>query len=293
MARKTTAKKARTKSNGQFAVAIRQFRRNKLALVGLCVFIIIILACCLYRVISPYNYEIADIPNRLADLSWEHPLGTDSLGRDLLARILKGGQISLLVSACAIILCAVFSTLLGCSAAFFGGLYENVVMRIMDVLMSIPALLMAAAVSITAGAGLFASVLAIAVSQTASMSRVMYSSALTVRGMESIEAARATGASSLRIIMKYVIPECMAPLIVQISLRLGICICMIASLSFIGLGVKPPMPEWGSILNEGKTYIREYWPIVTFPGIAIALTMISVNLVGDGVRDALDPRLKR
>ena len=281
------------KSKSQFAVAVRQFSRNKLAIVGLVVLVIIILACVFADYLTPYEYDKADIPNRFAKVSWEHPCGTDNMGRDILTRILKGGQISLLIAVIAVLISAVSGALLGTTAAFFGGLYETIVMRVVDILMSIPSLLLACAVSTALGDGLYNSIIAIALANVANMTRVMYSSALTLKGQEYLEAAKAKGASKLRIILRYVLPNCMAPLIVQITMRLGVCITMIASLSFIGLGVRPPTPEWGSILNAGKQFIRDYWPLVTFPGVAIALTLISVSFVGDGVRDALDPKLKR
>ena len=288
----TIIKKPKGKSNRQIAVALRQFKRNRLAMAGLVVLIIIILLCSLESIITPFDYSVQDISNRFSKISLQHPCGTDRFGRDLFTRILKGGQISLLVASCSVLLCAVSAAVLGSTAAFFGGVYETVVMRTMDILMGIPSLLLAAAVSTALGKGIYNSVIAIALAQLANMTRIMYSSALTIRDKEYLEAARATGASNLRLVFKYIVPDCLAPLIVQISLRLGICITMISSLSFIGLGVQPPTPEWGSILNEGRQFIRQYWPVVTFPGIAIALTLISVNLVGDGVRDALDPRMK-
>lgn len=285
--------KKNSRRNGQFAVAIRQFRRNKLAMAGLLILVIIVLACIFQGVLTPYDYAKQDILSKFAPVSLEHLCGTDQYGRDLFTRILKGGQISLLVATCAVVLAAVVGAILGASAAFFGGVVETVIMRIVDILMSIPALLLAAAVSTALGTGIYNSIFAIGLAQVANMTRIMYSSALSIKGQEYFEAARACGASKTRMILKYVLPNCLAPLIVQMTLRLGICISQIASLSFFGLGVQPPTPEWGSILNQGKLFIRQYWPIVTFPGIAIALTMISVNLVGDGVRDALDPRLKK
>ena len=166
-------------------------------------------------------------------------------------------------------------------------------MRIIDILQSIPGLLLAAGISTALGSGLYNSVIAIGLAQVANLTRIMYSSSLSIKGQEYLEAANSYGASKMRMIFQYVIPNCLAPLIVQMTLRLGICISQIASLSFFGLGVQPPTPEWGSLLSAGKQFIRQYWPIVTFPGIAISLTMISVNFIGDGVRDALDPRMKR
>ena len=279
--------------NGQFAVAISQFKRNKLAMIGLTILIVIALACSFQGVISPYDYAEQNITERFAPVSLEHLCGTDQYGRDIFTRILKGGQISLIVAISAVCFAGVVGATLGATAAFFGGAYETVVMRIIDILQSIPGLLLAAGISTALGSGLYNSVIAIGLAQVANLTRIMYSSSLSIKGQEYLEAANSYGASKMRMIFKYVIPNCLAPLIVQMTLRLGICISQIASLSFFGLGVQPPTPEWGSLLSAGKQFIRQYWPIVTFPGIAISLTMISVNFIGDGVRDALDPRMKR
>ena len=279
--------------NGQFAVAISQFKRNKLAMIGLTILIVIALACIFQGVISPYDYAEQNITERFAPVSLEHLCGTDQYGRDIFTRILKGGQISLIVAISAVCFAGVVGATLGATAAFFGGAYETVVMRIIDILQSIPGLLLAAGISTALGSGLYNSVIAIGLAQVANLTRIMYLSSLSIKGQEYLEAANSYGASKMRMIFKYVIPNCLAPLIVQMTLRLGICISQIASLSFFGLGVQPPTPEWGSLLSAGKQFIRQYWPIVTFPGIAISLTMISVNFIGDGVRDALDPRMKR
>lgn len=279
--------------NGQFAVAVRQFKRNKLAVIGLVILAVTVLVCVFGELISPYNYAKQDLMNAFAKLSWRHPFGTDQFGRDLLARILKGGQISLVIATASVLVAALISMTLGATAAYFGGAYETCVMRFMDMLQSIPALLLAAGISTALGTGLWKSVIALAISRVAHMTRVMYSTSLTAVGEEYLEAARACGASKMRMVFKYIVPNCIAPLIVQITMQLGTCITQIASLSFLGLGVTPPTPEWGSILNEGRAYILQYAPTIVFPGIAIALTLISVNLIGDGLRDALDPKLKR
>ena len=286
-------KPRKKKSNSQMAVAVRQFKRNKLAMIGLFVFIVMILVCIFAEVISPYDYAKVDPLNRFAPLGAAHPLGTDNLGRDILSRLLKGGQISLLVGTCSVLLSASVGAFLGCTAAYFGGWYETLVMRIMDILMSMPALLMATAIATALGTGILNSIIAISVASLASITRMMYSTALTVRGQEYLRAARANGASKLRCIFKYVLPNCLAPLIIQACMRFGTAITQIASLSFLGLGVLPPTPEWGSILNAGKQFIREYAPIVVFPGVFIAITMACINFIGDGLRDAFDPRLKR
>ena len=290
----TNVKKTfKRKSNSRLSVTWRQFRRNKLAMVGIVVFMILVLLCLLSDFITPYDYKKQDLLHSFAKLSWAHPMGTDNFGRDLLTRLLKGGQISLLVGIASVALSATVGAMLGCTAAYFGGWYETLVMRIVDILMSIPALLLATAIATALGTGIINSVIAIAMASLANITRMMYSTALTVKNQEYLEAARATGASHLRCIFKYVLPNCMSSLIVMVSLRFGTAITQIASLSFLGLGVLPPTPEWGSILNAGRAYIRSYAPIVIFPGLFIAVTLICVSFIGDGLRDALDPRLKR
>lgn len=279
--------------HSQFANAFRQFKRNKLAMICIIVFLLIVLACLFADYLTPYEYDKIDIANRFASVSLKHPMGTDQFGRDLLTRLLKGGQVSLLVGIASVALSAALGTVLGCSAAYFGGLYETIVMRIMDIFMSMPALLLATAVATALGTGIWNSIIAIAIASLANITRMMYSTALSVKNQEYLEAAHAYGASRIRCIFKYVIPNCFASLLVMISMRFGTSITQVASLSFLGLGVLPPTPEWGSILNAGKEFIRSYWPIVTFPGLFIAITLVCINFIGDGLRDALDPRLKR
>lgn len=286
-------KEKKNQSFGQFSVAIKQFRRNKLAMIGIVVFLLMVLACIFAEQLTPYDYAKQDLLHKFAQPSAEHPLGTDQLGRDLLTRLLKGGQISLLIGLCAAVLSAAMGAVLGCTAAYFGGVYEAVIMRVMDILMSMPALLLATAISTALGPGLINSIIAIAIASLANITRMMRASALTVKNQEYLEAATASGASKLRCIFKHVLPNCLAPLIIMTSNRFGTAISQIASLSFLGLGVQPPTPEWGSILNAGRQYVRTYWPIVVFPGIFIAITLVCVNFIGDGLRDALDPRLKK
>jgi len=281
------------KKRSQLGMIVHQFSRNRLALVGIIIFAIIVLACVLSKWIAPYDYALMDLKDRFADVSWKHLCGTDQFGRDIFSRILKGGQISLLIAFASVLLAGFISMVLGTTAAYFGGAYETVIMRIVDALQSIPSLLLAAGISTALGTGLWKSVIALSISRVGHMTRIMYSSALTTVGEEYLESARMCGASRMRMVFKYIIPNCIAPMIVQITMQLGTCITQIASLSFLGLGVKPPMPEWGSILNEGRQFILQYTPTVLFPGIAIALTLISVNQIGDGLRDALDPKLKR
>ncbi len=291
-----TGKNIRTRrkqKNGQFAVAFRQLKRNRLAVAGLCVLFLIILLCLNESWLTPYEYDALSMKDRFQPPSWEHPFGTDEFGRDLLTRVLRGGQISLVIGLISVLLGCAMGSILGCSAAYFGGWYEQIVMRICDILMSMPALILAAAVATVLGTGVWKSVMAVSIAQVATFTRLMHSTALSIRGQEYLEAARAWGASRSRQIFKYLLPNCLPTLIVQLTMRFGNCITSVANLSFLGLGVQPPTPEWGSILNAGREFVRSNWEVVTFPGIVFVVTMLSVNLFGDGLRDALDPRLKR
>lgn len=281
------------RKRGPWAEVLHRLIRNRMAMVSMVLVLIIILVAVFADFIAPYPYDEIDMTARFEYPSWKHPLGTDNYGRDLLSRIIYGGRISLLVSLLAVALSFVAGCVLGATAGYFGGVYESIVMRVMDMLMAIPMFLLAVSVSAALGSGTFNSAIAIAVGFLPPSTRLMRATVLTIKEQEYIEAARATGSSQLRIIVKHITPNTLAPVIVDTTLRIGGAILGIASLSFIGLGVQPPTPEWGSILSAGREYIRDFWPIVTFPGLAIMVTLIAFNLLGDGLRDALDPRLKQ
>ena len=283
----------RERKASQVSQVIRRLSRNKLAMVSLFVVIAIVLCAVFADYIAPYDYQAINVSNRFAYPSAEHWFGTDNYGRDLLSRVIYGGRISLLVSVIAVAFAMSIGCILGSTAAFFGGIYENVVMRIIDMLMAIPTFLLAVCISAALGRGIFFSALAIAVSMVPSSTRLMRSSVLQIRDQEFVEAAEITGASRARIIFHEILPNTLAPIIVDTTLRIGSAIISISGLSFIGLGIEPPTPEWGSILASGREFIRDFWPLVTFPGLAIVITLVAFNLLGDGLRDALDPRLKQ
>ena len=266
--------------------------RNKLGMVGLIVVALLLLMIILAGVITWFPYEKQNFMERFAYPSWTHLMGTDNLGRDLWSRLLYGGRVSLFVSVVSVIMSLTAGTILGSTAGYFGAKVDVVITRILDVVMAIPGLLLAIAISAMLGAGPFNTALAISISGMPGAARVIRSTVMTIKSNEFVEAARATGSTHLRVIFKHILPNAIAPLIVFSTLGIGGNIMAISGLSFIGLGVQPPIPEWGSILSAGRTYIRDFWPMTVFPGIFIALTLFGFNLLGDALRDALDPKLK-
>lgn len=245
------------------------------------------------EVIAPYAYGKINLPERFQFPSTLHWFGTDNLGRDILSRVLVGGKISLLVAFLSVGLAAVTGSLLGAAAGYFGGKCELLIMKGTDVLMAIPAFLLAVSVSAALGTGVLETALAVGLCNIPRFVRLMRAETLAVKGSEYIEAARSCGSSHRRIILRHVFPNALSSTIVNVTLGVSTAILQISGLSFVGLGVQPPNPEWGSMLASGRTYIRDFWPMVVFPGIAIVVTLILFNLVGDGLRDAMDPKLKR
>ena len=277
-----------------------RFRRSKTAMFGLCFLLVLVVISVGTLVIdlvsnnSFYDaYVVAQDPvNRLQGPSGSHILGMDELGRDILMRILWGARYSLFMSLLSIGFALVLGGMLGAIAGYFGGVIDNAIMRIMDILLSMPSMLLALTVVAALGTSTFNVVVAVGISFIPTFARVLRSSVLQVKENEYIEAAKAIGANDFRIITKFVIPNSLAPIIVQGTLGVANAILTIASLSFVGLGVQPPTPEWGAMLSSARTYMREAWHITVFPGIAVMLAILSLNLMGDGLRDALDPKLK-
>ena len=269
-----------------------RLKTNRLAMIGMVIVLVLIFCAIFADWIAPYDINAQDPSNRLAYPSLAHLLGTDNYGRDILSRIIYGGRISLLVSLMAVVSSVVVGGLIGAISGYFGGKVDAVIMRLMDMLMAIPGTLLAICVSSMLGSGIWQTAIAVAVGGIAPSCRMLRATALSIRGEEYIEAARASGSRNLRIILTHVIPNCLAPIIVDSTLRLGGNIMMISGLSFIGLGVTPPTPEWGSMLNSGREFIRQFYPLIVFPSLAIMLTMFGFNMFGDGLRDAMDPKLK-
>ena len=281
------------KKKSQFGECMARLRKNKLAMIGMGIVLLLVLLAVFADIIAPYGYADTDYSARFLYPSAQHLLGTDAMGRDIFSRIVYGGRVSLLVSLLAIILSLIVGGIMGCVAGFFGGKVDSVIMRITDILQAIPGLMLAVAISSLLGAGTITTAIAIAASSIAPSVRILRSTILSIREQEYVEAARATGSSSARIIFKQILPNTLSPIIVDTSLRVGTNIMQISSLSFIGLGVQSPTAEWGSMLSEGLNYIRDFYPLILFPGLAIMLTLFGFNVFGDGLRDALDPRLKQ
>lgn len=281
------------KRNSQAKDTFRRFIKNKAAVVGLIIISLLLFGAIFAGVITPYDFDKQDLTARFEMPSMAHLLGTDEFGRDLFTRILYGARISLFVGILSVSVGCLTGGTLGALAAYYGGRVDDFIMRFLDIWHSIPDLLLAISLASAMGPGIGNAIIAIGLTTIPSYARVVRASVMTVKNTEYIEAARCLGASVPRIILRHIIPNALAPIIVQASLGVAGAIITTASLSFIGLGVQPPTPEWGSMLSKGRQYIRNYWHLVTFPGVFIMTTVISLNLLGDGLRDALDPRLKR
>ena len=272
---------------------LKKLFRNKGALIGVIVMVIILLAVIVGPLISPYNYAMLDPMNMFAKPSLEHPFGCDELGRDILTRVMYGGKYSLFIGLGAVCLALVCGIILGSIAGFIGGKVENVIMRVMDVIQAIPGMLLSIAISSVLGTGMVEMAVALGVGNIAPFTRILRGSILTVRKSEYVDAAVVDNTSKFTIIRKHILPNAISPIIVQATLGAANAILIASSLSFVGVGIQPPEPEWGAMLSAGRNYIRDYPHMLIFPGLAIALTVLSLNLFGDGLRDALDPKLKK
>lgn len=270
----------------------RGLKKNRLAMFGLTLIVILVLIAAFANVIAPYEVDAQDLANKFMKPSAKHIFGTDEFGRDIFSRIVYGSRYSLMIGAVAATLSAVIGMLVGSLAGFYGGKTDNLLMRLIDIMLAIPSTLLGISIVAALGNGIRNVIIAVAIGAVPAYARIVRASILSVKEQEYIEAARSIGASDFRIIMKHILPNCLAPIIVQITMSVAKAILEASALSFIGLGVQPPSAEWGAMLSAGRAYIRKAWWIVTFPGLAIAMIIFGLNLFGDGLRDALDPRLK-
>ena len=286
------AENRRAPKRSRAAATWRRLKKNQVAMVSLAVLIAIILISVLAPVIAPYDYAETDKQNTLAGPSKEHWLGTDRLGRDILSRLIWGGRQSLQMGIIAVLIAAVVGVIIGSIAGYFGGWLDNLLMRILDIYQSIPMMLLCITFAAILGPSLRNAIIAIGVSMVPAFARMMRASILTVRESEYIEAAICCNATNRMIIMKNIIPNAISPIIVNITMSIGGAVLSGAGLSFIGLGVEAPMAEWGAMISDARNYIRAYPTLALYPGICIMITVLAFNLLGDGLRDALDPRLK-
>lgn len=284
--------KGRNRKNSNFRNAMRRFCRNKTAVVSTIIIIIMALMAIFAKYITKYDTESMDLSAVLQGPSAEHWFGTDNYGRDLFSRVVYGGRISLVVGFVSVGIGCLFGCTLGAIAGYYGKKADLIIMRILDVFQAIPSMLMAISISAMLGTGVVNCMLAVGITGIPKYARITRASVMSIKESEYIEAARALGERDAKIILKHLLPNSLAPIIVQATLGIATGILSCASLSFIGLGVTPPTPEWGSILSDAKDYIYGSLHFIMFPGVAIVLAIVTMNLIGDGLRDALDPRLK-
>jgi len=272
--------------------AFARLRRNHGAMLGAAGLLLLILVALLASVLAPYD-PIEMVPrDRLQSPNPQHWLGTDIFGRDILTRLMYGAQISLLVGVISVTISILIGVNLGLIAGYYGGLLDTLTMRLIDVMLAFPGILLALAIVAVLGPGLFNVMIAVGVAAVPTYARVVRGAVLSVRQNAYVDAALVVGCKNARILFRHVLPNVLAPIIVIATLRVGGAIISGAALSFLGMGAQPPTPEWGAMLTEGRNYMRVAWWITTFPGLAIMVTVLSMNLLGDGLRDALDPRLR-
>lgn len=285
---------AEYKKRSQLSIIWNRLRKNKLAMLGLAILAVMVALAVCADWIADYDTNVTgmNMAERLQTPSAKHWFGTDSYGRDVFARIIHGSRLSLSLSIFAMLAAVAIGSIIGAIAGYYGGRVDDVLMRLMDILLAIPPMLMSISIVAALGHSMVNLMIALSLAYIPVFARVIRSSILTVKGQEFIEAAKACGTSNARIILRHIIPNAIGPIIVQATLAMGSTILIISSLSFMGMGIQPPQPEWGTMLYEGRDLIRTSPYLVIFPGIAIALAVLSLNLLGDGLRDALDPRMK-
>lgn len=288
-----TERKQKNKKRSQATETWKRLRRNRLAVMGLIILAFIFLLAAFAEHIAPYHYDLQNYSATFQSPSAEHWFGTDNYGRDILSRVIYGTRVSLQIGFISLLGGAFIGCVLGAISGYFGGIVDTLIMRFCDILMAIPRIVLAISIASALGPGLTNAMIAVAISSVPNFARIVRASTLTIKDQEYIEAARCIGASNTRIIAKHIFPNVLAPIIVQATLGVGTAIILAASLSFLGLGVQPPTPEWGSMLSSARTYMRDYPYMVIFPGMAIMVTVLALNLFGDGLRDALDPKLKK
>lgn len=282
----------RTKKEGQLSQIMGRLKKNKVAMSGFFLILFLILIALLAPYIMPYDYTQMDMKNMYARPSFAHPFGCDELGRDIFSRLLYGSRASLSMGILATMLSTVIGVTIGSVVGYYGGRIDNIIMRLLDILQAIPGMLLAIAISAALGTGFVNTIFALSIGSIPMTVRLLRGSILTVRNQEYIEAAEKINCSKFRVITAHILPNSLAPLIVSVTMGIGNTILIAASLSYIGLGVQPPTPEWGAMLTAGKAVITKYPHLCIFPGLCIMIVVLAFNMLGDGLRDALDPKLK-
>ncbi|MCQ2452326.1 MAG: ABC transporter permease [Oscillospiraceae bacterium] len=285
-------KTKKQKKQSQLYEVWRQLKKNKLAVVSMFVLLAIILVAVFAPVLAPYDYKEQNAMQSNLGSTAEHLLGTDKLGRDILSRIIYGARNSLIMGFSAIAIGAVIGITIGAISGYFGGWTDNIIMRLLDIYQAVPMLLLCIALAAILGPSLRNAIIALGVGMVPGYARMMRASVMTVRDKEYVESAKSKNCSTARIIIKHIIPNAIGPMIVQITMGVGSCILSGAMLSFIGLGVQPPAAEWGAMISEARATIRQYPTQCLYPGLCVMVSVLACNLLGDGLRDALDPRLR-
>lgn len=286
------AKAPRLKKNSQAMDILHRLSKNKSAMFGLILISLEIIIAILAPYIVPYDWNAIDIINACAAPSTEHLMGTDELGRDIFSRLVYGARYSLSIGILATAISTVIGVAIGAIVGYYGGKLDNIVMRALDIIQAMPGILLHICIATALGSGFFNTIMALAVGSIPGSVRLMRGSVMSIRKMEYLESAESINCSKMQTIFSHVVPNAISPIIVSATMGVASTILTAAGLSFIGLGIQPPTPEWGAMLSASRNYIRNYPYMVFFPGLAIAVTVLALNLLGDGLRDAMDPKLK-
>lgn len=289
----TTLFPIKTKKKSKALELIKALAKNKMSLIGGIIIIIYLLLAILAPIIAPSDPYQINLLDKLKPPSMDHWMGTDDKGRDILSRILYGSQLSLAVGFVSVFIGALFGIVLGIVSGYFGGWIDTIIMRIIDILLAFPGMLLALAIVSALGPNLLNVMIAVGIFSIPTFARIVRGSTLSIKKMEYIDAIKVLGASDLKIIFVHILPNIMSPIIVQGTNRLATSILSVASLSFLGMGAQPPSAEWGAMLSNGRDFLYSAPHIALFPGLAIAFIVLAFNLFGDGLRDALDPRMKQ
>ncbi len=273
-------------------ITLRRLAKDRMARIGFCIMLVLVLASVFSSVIAPYDYTKMDLPNRFQGPSLQHLFGTDEMGRDIFSRMLIGSRYSLSIGIITVSISATIGIIIGALCGYYGGVVDTVVMRIIDIFQAVPNLVLAIAIGAAMGPGFRNCILALSISGIPGYVRMTRASVMNIRKMEFLEAASAINCTDPRIIFRHVLPNAFSPMIVQMTMGIAAGIISASSLSFVGLGVQPPEPEWGAMLSAGRSYIRDYPYLTMCPGLTIMTTVLALNMIGDALRDALDPKLK-